>query len=508
MMSDAKSSLDTHTMSPGTDAGISREMSLHEREFALNAREEVVRLREQGGPIDHLAEREIAMEARERAALSREEAAHLREEAAHAHEDALRAKLALEQLMVEMREVNAHLVEATLRAQSLTEEAEEANRSKDEFLATVSHELRTPLNAVLGWAQMLANKQAKGERAHHGAKTIQRNASILAHLIDDLLDVSRPSVGRLRLTFQPVDLVAVMTAAIDSVEMLAKAKKIKIFVASTGQARDPVTGDFGRLQQVVWNLLCNAIKFSTEDGRIDVSVTRTANHIEIIVSDAGEGIRPDFLPHVFDRFRQADSSTTRRHSGLGLGLSIAHQIVEQHNGTIRAESDGPGRGAMFTVCVPIVGPAAPDERRTAVQRSLADQRLQRLDHLDILVVEDNADVRELMATILEDVGAHVMTSGSVTEALNTLETRPPDVLISDIGLPDEDGFALIREIRHRESEHGGFLPALALTGFTRAEDRVRALAAGFQGFLAKPVEPAELTAAIAALARPSERNRH
>jgi signal transduction histidine kinase/ActR/RegA family two-component response regulator len=506
-MSDAKSSLDTHTMSPGTDAGISREMSLHEREFALNAREEALRLREQGGPIDHLAEREIAMEARERAALSREEAAHLREDAAHAQEDALRAKLALEQLMVEMREVNAHLVEATLRAQSLTEEAEEANRSKDEFLATVSHELRTPLNAVLGWAQMLANKQAEGERAHHGAKTIQRNASILAHLIDDLLDVSRPSVGRLRLTFQPVDLVAVMTAAIDSVEMLAKAKKIKIFLASTGQASDPVSGDFGRLQQVVWNLLCNAIKFSTEDGRIDVTVARTANQIEIIVSDAGEGIRPDFLPHVFDRFRQADSSTTRRHSGLGLGLSIAHQIVEQHNGTIRAESDGPGRGAMFTVCVPIVGPAAPDERRTAVQRSLADQRLQRLDHLDILVVEDNADVRELMATILEDVGAHVMTSSSVTEALNTLETRPPDVLISDIGLPDEDGFALIREVRHRESEHGGFLPALALTGFTRAEDRVRALAAGFQGFLAKPVEPAELTAAIAALARPSEGNR-
>jgi signal transduction histidine kinase/ActR/RegA family two-component response regulator len=506
-MSDAKSSLDTHTMSPGTDAGISREMSLHEREFALNAREEALRLREQGGPIDHLAEREIAMEARERAALSREEAAHLREDAAHAQEDALRAKLALEQLMVEMREVNAHLVEATLRAQSLTEKAEEANRSKDEFLATVSHELRTPLNAVLGWAQMLANKQAEGERAHHGAKTIQRNASILAHMIDDLLDVSRPSVGRLRLTFQPVDLVAVMTAAIDSVEMLAKAKKIKIFLASTGQASDPVSGDFGRLQQVVWNLLCNAIKFSTEDGRIDVTVARTANQIEIIVSDAGEGIRPDFLPHVFDRFRQADSSTTRRHSGLGLGLSIAHQIVEQHNGTIRAESDGPGRGAIFTVCVPIVGPAAPEERRTAVQRSLADQRLQRLDRLDILVVEDNADVRELMATILEDVGAHVMTSGSVTEALNTLETRPPDVLISDIGLPDEDGFALIREVRHRESERGGFLPALALTGFTRAEDRVRALAAGFQGFLAKPVEPAELTAAIAALARPSEGNR-
>ena len=236
-MSDAKSSLDTHTMSPGTDAGISREMSLHEREFALNAREEALRLREQGGPIDHLAEREIAMEARERAALSREEAAHLREDAAHAQEDALRAKLALEQLMVEMREVNAHLVEATLRAQSLTEEAEEANRSKDEFLATVSHELRTPLNAVLGWAQMLANKQAEGERAHHGAKTIQRNASILAHLIDDLLDVSRPSVGRLRLTFQPVDLVAVMTAAIDSVEMLAKAKKIKIFSGEHGSGK-------------------------------------------------------------------------------------------------------------------------------------------------------------------------------------------------------------------------------------------------------------------------------
>ena len=222
------------------------------------------------------------------------------------------------------------------------------------------------------------------------------------------------------------------------------------------------------------------------------------------MTDAGEGITPDFLPHVFDRFRQADSSTTRRHGGLGIGLSIARQIIEQHQGTIRAESGGPGTGATFTVSVPILGPATLGERRVSQQRVPAMLPLQRLDRLEILVVEDNEDVRDLMSTILEHVGARVTTTVSVREALHALETLQPDVLITDIGLPDEDGFALIREVRRREGERGGFLPAVALTGFTRAEDRVRALAAGFQGHLAKPVEPAELTAAIAALSRSRE----
>ena len=401
--------------------------------------------------------------------------------------------------MIEMRDVNAHLVEATLRAQSLAENAEEANRLKDEFLATVSHELRTPLNAVLGWARILAKKLVEGQRAEHATLIIERNASILAHMIDDLLDVSGARGGNLRLSCQPIDLVSVTAAAIDSVEMLAEAKRIKVFLSSTAHARDPVSADFGRLQQVIWNLLCNAIKFTPENARIDVSVQRSANDIEVAVTDSGEGISRDFLPHVFDRFRQADSSTTRRHSGLGLGLAIARQIMEQHKGTIRADSAGPGKGATFTITVPVLG-RAPEERRNVVQR-IPSEQLQRLDRLVILVVEDNADIRDLMSTILEQVGAQVKTTASVREALDALETLQPDVLITDIGLPEEDGYALIREVRDRESERGGFLPALALTGFTRAEDRVRALAAGFQSHLPKPVEPTELTAAIAALAR-------
>jgi signal transduction histidine kinase/ActR/RegA family two-component response regulator len=452
-----------------------------------------------------LQDRESALQARERASLSREDAGDLREDAARAQEDAVRARTALEQLMIEMREVNAHLVEATLRAQTLAEKAEEANRLKDEFLATVSHELRTPLNAVLGWSRILAKRLVQGERADHATMTIERNAAFLAHMIDDLLDVSAATGGNLAQACQPVDLVAVTAAAIDSVEMLADAKKIQILLSSTSQAREPVNGDFGRLQQVIWNLLSNAIKFTPEGGRVDVRVRRGNGDLEIAVIDSGEGIAPDFLPHVFDRFRQADSSTTRRHSGLGLGLAIARQIMEQHHGTIRAESAGPGAGSTFTITVPILGPVSND-RRVTVQ-SLPDQQpLQRLDRLAILVVEDNADVRELMSTILEHVGARVTTSSSVREAVQALDTFQPDVLITDIGLPDEDGFALIREVRRLESERGGFLPAVALTGFTRAEDRVRTLAAGFQSHLAKPVDPAELTAAIAALARSSRKS--
>jgi len=476
----------------------SREASVQDRESAVEAREDGVRLRERDAAADH-THRERVVEARERASLTREDAGDLREDAARAQDDAVRARSALEQLMLEMREVNAHLVEATIRAQTLAERAEEANRLKDEFLATVSHELRTPLNAVLGWSRILAKRLVQGERAEHATMTIERNAAFLAHMIDDLLDVSAATGGSLPLACQPVDLLAVTAAAIDSVEMLAEAKKIRIVLSSTIQAREPVNGDVGRLQQVIWNLLCNAIKFTPEGGRIDVSVQRRNGHLEFAVVDSGEGIDPDFLPHVFDRFRQADSSPTRRHSGLGLGLAIARQIIEQHRGTIRAESGGPGAGSTFTFTVPILGPV-PDERRTAAQSIPGEQPLQRLDRLEILVVEDNADVRELMSTILEHVGARVTTRSSVREAVHVLGSFKPDVLITDIGLPDEDGYALIREVRRRESERGGFLPAIALTGFTRAEDRVRTLAAGFQGHLAKPVDPGELTAAIAALA--------
>jgi signal transduction histidine kinase/ActR/RegA family two-component response regulator len=458
------------------------------------------------GSVPDGTDRELAAGLREETAGLREEASTLREEAVRAREQAAQARSELEQLLAQMREANERLVVGTVRAQTLTEDAEQANHLKDQFLATVSHELRTPLNAVLGWARMLGSKQLPPERATHAIATIERNATVLAHLIDDLLDVSRIVAGTLRLAPQPVDVAAMVQAALDAVQPLAVDKNVHLAFSHDSQAIATVSGDAGRLQQVMWNLLANAIKFSADGGRVDVFVERSEKHLEVRVVDTGQGISPDFLPHVFERFRQADDATTQRHTGLGIGLAIVRQLVELHGGTVQVASEGVGHGATFTVRLPISageaqgGQAATlGERQTAVTTASPMPRVPRLDDLRILVVDDNADGRDLTSLVLTQAGGTVKAVASAREALAEMEMQPSDVLVSDIGLPDEDGYALIRQIRQHEATHGGFLPAIALTGYARAEDRARILAAGFQAHIPKPVEPVELTAVIATI---------
>ena len=385
-------------------------------------------------------------------------------------------------------------------------ESKKANHSKDEFLATVSHELRTPLNAILGWARMLGSMQLPPERVKHGIATIERNGEALAHIIDDLLDVSRIVAGTLQLAPRPVDLAAVALAALDTVRPLAAARNVHLAFSPDLPAAEKISGDAGRLQQVIWNLLANAIKFTPDGGCVDLFIAPSNGDMEVRVVDTGQGISPEFLPHVFERFRQADGATTRRHTGLGLGLAIVRQIVELHGGTVHAASPGEGFGATFTVRLPIpvadasVGqPAVLEERRIWASPTSPMPRLLRLDALRILVVDDSTDGRALTSLVLTQAGASVTAAASVREALQMLEGERPDVLVSDIGLPDEDGFGLIRQIRQGEAKHGGFLPAVALTGYARAEDRARSLAAGFQAHVTKPFDPAKLMAAIATI---------
>jgi signal transduction histidine kinase/ActR/RegA family two-component response regulator len=453
--------------------------------------------------------REAAVGAREDTANLRDKAAALREDVIRAREEAARARAELVQLMAQMREANANLVIGTVRAQTLTDDAEQANHLKDEFLATVSHELRTPLNAILGWARMLAAKQLPSDRTEKGIATIERNASALSHIIEDLLDVSRIAAGTLRLAPSSVDLIAVAESALEAVRPLAAAKNIDLTFKPDASVIKPVRADAERLEQVLWNLLGNAIKFTSAGGRVDLSIERAGDHMEIEVADTGKGISPAFLPHVFDRFRQADGTPTRRHAGLGLGLALVRQLVELHGGTVRAASQGVGFGATFTVCLPIaaevrVGLRTPGarkvDRRTATATASPMPRLPRLDELRIVVVDDDADGRTLTSLVLSQAGATVRVAASAGEALQLLEAEEPDILVSDIGLPDDDGYALIRQIRRREAEYGGFLPVIALTGYARAEDRHRIIAAGFQAHVTKPVDPAELTAAVAAVA--------
>jgi PAS domain S-box-containing protein len=401
---------------------------------------------------------------------------------------------------------NAHLYR---QAQQARIEAENASRLKDEFLATVSHELRTPLNAILGYAQLLRQGEPSPERLAKGLETIERNVKIQAQLINDLLDVSRIISGKLRLDVQPVDLASVIQAAIDSVQPAAEAKGIRI-----QRVLDPlaakISGDPGRLQQVVWNLLSNAIKFTPGGGRVQVLLERVNSHLEITVSDTGVGIVPEFLPHVFDRFRQVDGSSTRRHGGLGLGLAIVRHLVELHGGSVRAKSGGEGQGATFIVALPLpivhdgwgstqrVHPLAEPPHRP----STPDGPLEcppSLAGLQILVVDDEPDARELMTQILEACEATVLAVPSTAAALKAMERFRPDVLLSDIGMPEQDGYDLIRQVRALPEEQGGAVPAAALTAFARAEDRRRALLSGFQAHLAKPIERDDLLTIVASL---------
>ncbi len=402
----------------------------------------------------------------------------------------------------QMREANEQLIVGTLRAQTMTEVADEANHLKDEFLASVSHELRTPLNAIVGWARILGSKASSPDLAGKGIAAIERNAWALAHIIDDLMDVSRIATGTLRMAAQSVDLVAVAETALETVRPLAATKNVQLAFSPDLRASQSVSGDAGRLEQVIWNLVANAIKFTPEGGRVDVAITPSGDHMEIRVVDTGKGIDPDFLPHVFARFRQGDDATTGRRTGLGLGLSIVRQLVELHGGSVHAASEGLGRGSTFTVRLPISAvdqATALREQRTAPPTLASTSPLPRLDGLRILVVDDSADARTLTSLLLTQAGGTVRAVTSAREALEMIEQERPDVLVTEIALPGEDGYELIRQIRQHEADHGGLLPAVALTSYARAEDQARVLAAGFQVHLSKPVDPIDLIAAIATM---------
>jgi PAS domain S-box-containing protein len=402
----------------------------------------------------------------------------------------------------DQRRAEAELRRQAALLEEARAEAEAANRMKDEFLAILSHELRTPLNAIVGWARILRSGKADAEDLEDGLAAIERNSRVQTQLIEDLLDVSRIASGNLRLEVQRLNLAEVIDAALEAVAPAATAKEIRI-VKMLDSLAAPVTGDPARLQQVIWNLLTNAVKFTPKGGQVQVLLERVNSHVEISVIDTGMGIAPEFLPHVFDRFRQADSTSTRRHGGLGLGLSIVKQLVEMHGGTIRAKSPGEGQGATFTVMLPItvVHGERPGSRDAQPRPDVAREAICQdgaLAGLRVLVVDDEPDARQLIRRVLAECEAEVSLASSAAEALREVERFRPDVIVSDIGMPEEDGYDLIRKVRANYTAKQ--IPAAALTAFARTEDRKRALLAGFQTHITKPVDPAELTAAVASLA--------
>ena len=383
-------------------------------------------------------------------------------------------------------------------------EAERANHLKDEFLATISHELRNPLNAILGWSNMLRSGKLTEANIVRAVETIHRNAKAQSQLIADLLDVSRIISGKLRLDVRMIDLNPVVNAAIDSVRPAADAKGIQLQTMLDSTA-GPISGDGDRLQQIVWNPLSNAIKFTPKGGRIQVKVERIESHVEISVRDSGAGISKEFLPFVFDRFRQADASTTRVNGGLGLGLSIVRQLVELHGGTARVSSEGENKGATFIIILPFLSVISDHDEIDAVYPNDSDEAfsfegMPSLAGLRILVVDDEQDTRELIREVLLECGSEVITAHSVAEALVALKTHHPSILISDLGMPDEDGYSLISKVRALPPDQGGLIPAAALTAYARAEDRMKVLRAGFQFHLPKPVDSAELVTVVANLA--------
>jgi signal transduction histidine kinase len=379
-------------------------------------------------------------------------------------------------------------------AQAASLRAEEANRAKDEFLATVSHELRTPLNAILGWVTLLRGGNLAQDRVTQALDTIDRNVRAQAQLIDDLLDVSRIISGKLDLHFEPIDVADIVHATVESLRPVAAAKRIEIrWDVTGGGAR--TKGDAIRLQQVVWNLLSNALKFTPAGGHVTLALEEGEEQSLLTVSDDGVGISKAALPHIFDPFRQGESSFARSHGGLGLGLAIVRHLVELHGGSVSVESAGVGRGATFTVALP---------RSTASldspERAPAPVQQNSLSGLNLLLVEDDEDGREAIATMLRYEGAHVDARSNVPDALRALDSAVPDVLVSDIGMPEEDGLSLLRKVRARDERMGGKVPALALTAFARAEDRELALRTGFDDYITKPVDSADLIQAVAGLA--------
>lgn len=385
------------------------------------------------------------------------------------------------------------------------QDAERANGLKDEFLSIVSHELRTPLNAILGWSQLLSDGEIKQDDLREGLQVIQRNARVQTQIIEDILDMSRIISGRLRLDVQPVNLASVIESAMMSVQPAADAKGIrlqKVLDSSAGL----ILGDPARLQQIVWNLISNAIKFTPKEGQVWVTLAQGDSRADITVSDTGQGIKPEFLPHVFERFRQGESATTRRHGGLGLGLAIVKQLTELHGGTVDASSPGEGQGATFTITLPVR--PQPTNNNEAVVRQPDSKSEQaagcsaasNLNGISVLLVDDEPDARTLLKKLLESSGARVTTSASVEEALHLVQEISPSVIVSDIGMPGRDGYDFARVLRSFPPENGGRTPAIALTAFARSEDQTRAMIAGFDVHIAKPVEPAELCALISRLA--------
>ena len=380
--------------------------------------------------------------------------------------------------------------------------AEEVNHLKDEFLATVSHELRTPLSAILGWATLLRAGGLGEQQSKLALETIERNSKTQAQLIEDLLDVSRIITGKLRLDVHPVKLPSVVESVLSSVAPAAEAKGVRIQTVIDPNA-GPVSGDPARLQQVLWNLLSNAIKFTPRGGRVQVRLERINSHIEIIVSDTGQGIRADFLPYVFDRFRQGEGGSRRQHSGLGLGLAIVRHLVELHGGVVTVDSPGEGHGATFTVRLPIMIVHTRDDQadrvhpRAATKSALVLDRVPNLTGIRVLLVDDEPDTRRLLRIVLEQCGAEIRDAGSAEEALGMVQEWKPSLVVSDIGMPGVDGYDFMHRFRDWERGQGTWIPAVALTAYARAEDRVRALTAGYQIHVAKPIDPLEFALVVA-----------
>ena len=426
--------------------------------------------------------------------------------------DLFRKTVDLERLNKELeqrvRERTAEIEALLQSTESARQEAERANRLKDEFLATVSHELRTPLNAITGWAAMLRDGGLDPATQMKAVETISRNAMLQAQLISDLLDVSRIVSGKVRLDLKPVNLPPLIQAAVDTIRPAAEAKNIKIdtFLAS---GIEPILGDPARLQQIVWNLLSNAIKFTFHNGHVQILLEKTGSHLELTVRDDGPGIRPDFLPHIFERFRQGDPTSTRAHQGLGLGLTIVRHLLEMHGGGIQAMNREDVSGAIFKAVLPLPTDAVAVEPLTGTVEAGPSsaggvtglRSASSLTGIRILVVEDEADSREVVALLLERCGAGVMVASSAREALSILERELPDVLVADIEMPEEDGYSLIQKIRTLPPERGGQTPAIALTAHVGVSDRVKLLDAGFQRHVPKPVHPAELVSIVAGLAK-------
>jgi signal transduction histidine kinase len=423
-----------------------------------------------------------------------------------------RTNEALHAEITERKRVQEQREQLLISEQKARERAEAANRAKDEFLATVSHELRTPLTSILGWARLLRSNEIDASSFVRGLDTIERNAKSQAKIIEDILDVSRIISGKLRIEAHSLDLVPIIEMAVDAVRPAAEAKAIQIQVSLEPEV-GPLRGDPNRLQQVAWNLLSNAVKFTPNGGEIHVTLEQGEAGARIIVRDNGSGISPDFMPFVFDRFSQEEGHITRRHGGLGLGLAIVRHLVEMHGGTINVESPGEGRGATFTVELPfttadsIDADAEPQQAADAeVERSerQADdspENLPKLDNLRIIVVDDDPDTLHVLTMALGQAGASVKACSSAAEACATLGTWDADLLVSDLGMPEEDGYSLIRRVRALEPELGRTVPAIALTAFASIADRTRALSEGFHMHVSKPVEPAVLLSAIAQLCR-------